>query len=166
MIRNLQRAALLLLTVAAAAPAGAQVTDQLDAYWAELARTVAEGSYEAYAAAYHADAVLVSLGGGRSYPIAEALAGWKQGFDDTRAGTLTAGVEFRFSRRLTGPTTAHETGIFRYVSQRPGQEPEVALIHFTALLVKRDGAWKLVMEHQKEPATVAEWDALRGPDSG
>lgn len=159
MTRTATLAGLLLLTAAAASPAPAQVTAELDAYWTELRRTVAEGDYDGYAAAYHEDAVLVSLSGGRSYPIAEALAGWKPGFDDTHAGRMTADVEFRFTRRLNDAKTAHETGIFRYVSQQPEGEPEVALVHFEALLVKRDGEWSTVMEYQKEPATEAEWEA-------
>ena len=150
-----------LLLAAASAPAPAQVMAELDAYWTELARTVAEGDYEAYAAAYHDDAVLVTLTGGSSYPIAEALARWKPGFDDTRAGNMSAGVEFRLTRRLNDATTAHETGIFRYFSRQPGEEPDVALVHFEALLVKLDGQWKMVMEYQKEPATPGEWEKAR-----
>lgn len=159
MTRTATLAGVLLLTAAAASPAPAQVTAELDAYWTELRRTVAEGDYDGYAAAYHDDAVLVSLAGGRSYPIAEALAGWKPGFDDTREGRMTADVEFRFTGRLNDASTAHETGIFRYVSEQSDGEPEVALVHFEALLVKRDGEWLTVMEYQKEPATEAEWEA-------
>ncbi|MGD2123925.1 MAG: hypothetical protein PVJ76_19395, partial [Gemmatimonadota bacterium] len=43
------------------APALAQDrTGELDAFWAEVSRTVAEGDFEGYAATYHEDAVLVS----------------------------------------------------------------------------------------------------------
>jgi hypothetical protein len=75
--------ALLLLSGAAALPVQAQVTAELDRYWAEVSRTVAEGDFEGYSATYHPDAVLVSLGSGNSYPISRALAGWKNGFDQT-----------------------------------------------------------------------------------
>lgn len=136
-------------------------TAELDAYWAELARTVEEGDYEAYAAAYHPDAVLVSRGSRTSYPIANALAAWKPGFEDTAAGHAEAGVEFRFTERLNDATTAHETGMFRYFIQPEGEEAQVALLHFDALLVKRDGRWQMIMEYQKEPATDAEWEAAR-----
>lgn len=142
-----------------AAPAPAQTEAELDAYWTELSRTVREGDYEGYAATYHPDAVLVSLSSGTSYPIAQALAGWKQGFDDTAAGLATAGVEFRFTQRLHDAVSAHETGLFRYFIQEPGQEPRVALVHFEALLVKRDGEWKMIMEYQKLSATPSEWEA-------
>ena len=93
--------------------ASAQVAE-LDAYWLEVGRTVAEGDFEGYSATYHPDAVLVSMASSNSYPIADALAGWKPGFDDTKAGKQSAGVELRFSQRLLSETTAHETGIFRY----------------------------------------------------
>ena len=140
------------------ASALAQVTTELDAYWAEVSRTVAEGDFEGYAALYHPDAVLV-MGGAESYPIAKALAGWKQLFDDTHAGKAVGGVEFRFTGRLNDGTTAHETGMFRYTFEPVDGEEAGALVHFEALLVKRDGEWLMVMEYQKEPATDEEWDA-------
>jgi len=137
----------------------AQTIDELDAYWAELSRTVEEGEFEGYAALYHPDAVLVSLGSGTSYPIAQALAGWKQGFDDTAAGRAEAGVDFRLTQRLNDGTTAHETGIFRYTFSPEGGETTVAPVHFEALLVKQDGEWLMLMEYQKGMATEQEWEA-------
>lgn len=141
------------------APAHAQVADELDAYWAEVSRMVAQGDFEGYAALYHPDAVLVSLNSGDSFPIAQALAGWKQGFDDTAEGRAEAGVDFRFTQRLHDETTAHETGIFRYTLVPETGEPVVAPVHFEALLVKKDGRWLMLMEYQKEMATEEEWTA-------
>ena len=131
---------------------------ELDAFWAEVSRTVAEGDFEGYAATYHDDAILVSGTSGTTYPISQALDGWKQGFLDTRAGAMEASVEFRFTRRLSDDTTAHETGIFHYEvvdgeGNRSGQ-----FIHFEALLIKKEG-WKMMMEYQKSVATQEEWDA-------
>jgi ketosteroid isomerase-like protein len=140
-------------------PAVAQATAELDGFWAEMSRTVAEGDFAGYAALYHPDAVLVSLGANVSHPIADALAGWKQGFDDTRAGMAAAGVEFRFTQRLHDASTAHETGIFRYTLDPEEGDPIDAMVHFEGLLVKKDGRWQLVMEYQKQPATNAEWEA-------
>lgn len=151
-----------LLLGATSTPSVSPATDpnaELDAYWRSLARTVAEGDYEGYKAGYHPDAVLVSVDSGNSYPISQAFDGWKQGFDDTRAGKMKAGVDFRFTQRLNDATTAHETGMFRYWAQPAGQEPQVMLLHFQALLVKRAGRWLTVMEYQMTPATQAEWDA-------
>ena len=137
----------------------AQVTPQLDAFWAEMARTVQEGDFEGYGRLYHPDAVLVSLGSETSYPIARALAGWEQGFIDTHEGRAEASVTFRFTQRLHDETTAHETGIFRYTLTPTNGDPRVASIHFEGLLVRQDGTWLLVMEYQKRPATDEEWAA-------
>ena len=136
------------------ATAGAQVATELDAYWADVSRTVVEGDFEGYADLYHPDAVLVMLGRG-SVPIGEALAGWKQLFVDTSDGKAVAGVEFRITERLSDATTAHDTGMF----EPEEGEGAVSLVRFEALLVKRDGRWLMVMEYQKEPATDAEWAA-------
>lgn len=140
--------------------AGVSYAQDLDAYWAEVSRTVEEGDYEGYAALYHEDAVLVSNFSQSSIPISEALAGWKPGFDDTKAGKMAAEVTFRISQRLSDASTAHDTGIFRYVSTPAGGEPNEALIHFEALFVKKDGVWLMTMEYQKSPATQEEWEAL------
>ena len=140
------------------ATAGAQVATELDAYWADVSRTVVEGDFEGYADLYHPDAVLVMLGRG-SVPIGEALAGWKQLFVDTSDGKAVAGVEFRITERLSDATTAHDTGMFRYTFEPEEGEGAVSLVRFEALLVKRDGRWLMVMEYQKEPATDAEWAA-------
>lgn len=146
-------------TTSIVSPSDVQHTE-LDAYWAESSRTVREGDFEAYADSYHEDAVLVNGIRGTSYAISEALDGWKEGFDDTRDGKMTAAVDFRFSERLISENTAHETGIFRYTSQMEGEEESVALIHFQSLTVKKDGRWVMMMEYQIATATDAEWTAL------
>jgi len=136
----------------------AQVITELDSYWHEATRTVEEGDFDGYAGLYHPDAVLVMQGRG-TVPIGEALAGWKQLFLDTRDGEAEANVEFRFTERLNDATTAHETGIFRYVFEPQDGEPSVSLVHFESLLVKRDGRWLMLMEYQQDPATEQEWAA-------
>ncbi len=145
-----------LLALPATAPA--QITTELDAYWAEVSRTVEEGDFEGYAELYHPDAVLVMKSSG-TVPIAEAVAGWKQLFVDTHAGKAMAGVEFRLTERLNDATTAHETGLFRYTFEPEEGDDAVSLVRFEALLVKRDGRWLMVMEYQKDPTSDAEWGA-------
>ena len=132
----------------------------LDAFWVEVSRSVKEGDFEGYAATCHPRGVLVSEAKQTSYPLEKALAGWKQGFDDTKAGKMKAGVEFRFSHRIGDETTAHETGIFRYATVDDTGKETPALIHFAALLVKEKGRWLVLMEHQKTEATEKEWDTL------
>lgn len=157
MIRDLRWTAVVAL-LALPSTASAQVATELDAYWAEVARTVVVGDFEGYSTLYHPDAVLVMQGSG-TVPIGSALAAWKQGFDDTRDGKAVAGVEFRFTDRLNDESSAHETGMFRYTIKPEDGEGQVALVHFEALLVKKDGRWLMVMEYQKEPATDEEWEA-------
>jgi len=136
------------------------VIAELDAFWAEVSRTVSEGDFDAYAATYHPDAVLVSGLNSTSYPITTALAGWREGFEDTRSGVMEASVEFRFTARWHDDTTAHETGIFHYVTTFPGGSRFEQWLLFEALLVKRDG-WKLMMELQRSLATAEEWEAAQ-----
>lgn len=128
--------------------------------WKEVSRTVAEGDFEGYSATFHKDAVLVNGISKNSYPIANALNGWKQGFDDTKAGKMTASVDFRFSERLISETTAHETGIFKYSSQQEGGELQTVYVHFESLSIKASGEWKMVMEYQVKIATEEEWAGL------
>jgi ketosteroid isomerase-like protein len=133
---------------------------ELDNYWEELSTTVQEGDFEGYSDLYHEDAILVSGMQGNSYKISVALAGWKQGFEDTKAGKMQATVEFRFSERLVGEGTAFEVGIFKYISKQEGQDPQVFLAHFEGLLIEKDGKWLMMMENQKSVATEEEWNAL------
>lgn len=156
MLRSTLLAFLLLLVPAATAQ---DVIAELDAYWAEVSRTVQEGDFEGYAATYHPDAVLVFAGSNATMPIADGLAVWKNGFDATASGAQKASVSFRFSRRLNSATTAHEIGIFHYQADGPDGVTD-AMVHFTGLLVKKDGRWLMMMEDQEELATQAEWDAL------
>lgn len=133
---------------------------ELDAYWAEVSRSVREGDFEAYSATCHPEAVLVSGSKKEAYPLAKALARWKQEFTDTAAGTRKSSVVFRFSHRWGDPTAAHEAGIFLYSFQPEGEERKDEYVHFEALLVKKEDGWKILMEYQKGPATEEEWKAL------
>ena len=133
---------------------------ELDAYWAKVSRSVREGDFEGYKSTCHAEGVLVSGAKKSSVPLSEALIRWKQGFLDTREGKIKADVKFRFSQRFGDESTAHETGIFLYSTVDPEGQRKQEYIHFQALLVKRKGKWKIMMEYQKSKATRTEWDAL------
>ena len=141
---------------------GQKVTrlEELDAYWAEVSRTVKEGDFEGYAATCHEDGVLISGKKGTSYLLSKALQKWKTEFDQTKAGTMEASVEFRLSKRWGDADTAHEVGMFRYAQNVGKGEERVAYIHLEALLVKKDG-WKILMENQKREGTEEEWDKLK-----
>jgi len=133
---------------------------ELDRFWAEVARAVREGDFEAYAATCHPDGVLVSEKKGLSQPLAVALARWKQEFLDTQAGRMNASVEMRFTSRLGDATTAHETGIFRYSAGKPGEAHRTDHVPFHALLVKQDGRWRILMEHQRLHVDEDQWRKL------
>jgi ketosteroid isomerase-like protein len=137
---------------------------ELDEYWAELSRTVQEGDFKGYAATYHDDAVIIFATGENksSIPVEKALAGWRQGFEDTESGKVSSDVEFRFSQRIGDATTAHETGIFHYTSSdQNGKVIADHLVHFEMLLIKRGDTWLGVMEYQKSIASEKEWNALK-----
>lgn len=133
---------------------------ELDAFWAEISRSVGEGDFEAYEASCHPEGVLVSGTKKSSSPLSEALARWQKEFIATKAGEMKASVKFRFSQRLGDETTAHETGIFLYANVGPDGKHHQEYIHFEILLVKKEGHWKTLMEYQKSKASPNEWDAL------
>ena len=139
---------------------GSSRLEQLDAYWAEVSRCVREGDFAGYKATCHKDGVLVSGSKGKAYPLSVALERWEQDFIDTKSGKVKANVEFRFSRRLGDSTTAHETGMFCYTSEKPDGTVTKDYIHLEALLIKR-GGWKMLMEYQKFRGTEQEWNRLR-----
>jgi hypothetical protein len=137
---------------------------ELDVLWAELARTVKDGDFEGYKINYHNDAVVVFASGKTksSMPISKALAGWEKGFMDTKSGKTNDIVEFRFSQRIGDATTAHETGIFNYTSaDSKGEVLATYIVHFEALLVKRNGDWRVIMEFQKSNGNQEDWNALK-----
>ncbi len=134
---------------------------ELDAYWAEVSRTVGEGDFEGYKATCHEQGVLVAGIKKTSQPLAKALARWKQEFDDTKAGKMKASVAFRFGSRIGDADTAHETGIFIYTAQAADGKRTEEYIHFEALLIKQEGKWKILMEYQKSKATQKEWEAMK-----
>lgn len=142
-----------------AAPEPARLK-QLDAYWAEVSRAVGTGDFAAYEATCHPEGVLVSGSKKTSSPLADALKRWKKEFDATKSGEMKASVDFRFSQRLGDAITAHETGMFLYSSVGTDGKETHDYIHFEALLVKRDGHWKILMEYQKSKGTRAEFEAL------
>ena len=145
---------------AALAPGEAERLKELDAYWSEVSRAVKEGDFDGYKATCHPEGVMVSGASKRSYPLAEALAGWEKDFIATKQGKLKASVQFRFSKRFGSSTTAHETGIFLYSTEDELGGRARDYVHFEALLIKEGDKWKILMEYQKSNARPSQWDAL------
>lgn len=154
----------LTLTLSSLTPPAASaqmVTDELDAFWAEVVRTIEEGDFEGYSALYHPDAVLVSNLTEKTYPISGALKGWRHFFDDTKAGTLKASLRLKITHRVNdGSGTALEGGMFHYRTETADGEVTDEYTYFEALLVKKDGQWKQMMEYQRGAGTDNNWDAL------
>lgn len=136
---------------------------ELDRYYAKVSQTVNEGDFEGYTALYHKDAVVIFATGKNktSNNIEVALANWKQGFIDTKAGRKRDNVEFRFSQRISSETTAHDTGIFYFTSFENGKEAIKELVHFEMLLVRGKDGWYSLMEYQKSKASQEEWESLK-----
>jgi hypothetical protein len=132
----------------------------LDAYWAEVSRCVKEGDFQGYSSTIHPEGVLVAGTGKKAYPLTKALSNWEKNFTATKAGETTEGVSFKFSERLGDETTAHETGMFLYWKAHADGKKKIEYIHLAALLVMKNGEWKILMEHQKSKGTKEEWDAL------
>jgi ketosteroid isomerase-like protein len=157
---------LLAVSLLVASPLAGQddpVIAELDAFWAEVARTVAEGDFEGMVATYHPDGVWVSAVPSR--PATRALRGMTAEAAEvaarTRAGEQAPRVEFRFSSRVHDSTTAHEVGMVRFTSTRGGVVVEDVYGLVDSYLVKKDGRWMILVEIQRWDMTKAEWDALR-----
>ena len=133
---------------------------ELDAFWAEISRSVKEGDFAGYKATCHENGVLVTGIRKQCYPLRQALSRWQKEFEDTEAGKMKASVEFRFSHRYGDSTTAHAAGIFRYTQEIEGQDPKPEYIEFENLMIREGGKWQTVMEYQKSVVTRADWDAL------
>jgi ketosteroid isomerase-like protein len=141
--------------VAAASPTSAEIDRDV---WAPVAASVANDDIVAMGRPYHFAAVLVTKAGTK--PIAAALDGWGKDIVAARKNGVRATVEFRFSSRRDDATTAFETGIFKYSTTDRAGVTTPRYVELEALLVKHDGKWRLVMEHQLEPTTEAAWNAL------
>ncbi|OKY24784.1 MULTISPECIES: Cif family virulence factor [Thalassotalea] len=142
------------------AQANTEVEKELAAFWQEAEKTVATGDFDGYSATFHSDAILVSDIAKTSYPIANALTRWKQGFDDTKAGNMKAGVTFKFTSSLLSNTTAHQTGYFYYYSIGSQGKKSPFIAHFEALLVKQNGKWQIMMERHIKQVEQQVWDSI------
>lgn len=140
---------------------GTRAIKAIDAYWEEVERAVREGDYEAYCATVHPDAVIIAGAKQASYPLEQALIRWEKDFENTKSGELKGKVDFRFAKRYRDTATAHESGVFRYITTPKNGEATTDYISFEALLVEKDGEWKMLMENQIGPATQEEWEALK-----
>lgn len=136
--------------------------ETLDRYWKNLSSTVQKGDDMAYAAAYHPDAVVVNLVADpqNSKTIAQAMEGWRSGFQDTQAGKVRSQVDFRFSSRVGDEKSAYEIGIFHYAQEKEGTIIADVYIDFEMLLVKKEGQWLALLELQRSISSKEDWEVL------
>jgi len=137
------------------------LTDELDVAWGKLKKTVSKGDFRSFKSVYHRDAILVNGISKKSYPIKDAFAGWKQGFEDTKSGIISAHVHVKFSQRLYDQTSAHETGIFHYYTIDKEGKQNDSYVHFESLWVKKNNKWFMMMEYQKSRTDKVEWDEFK-----
>ncbi|MEM9481592.1 MAG: nuclear transport factor 2 family protein [Verrucomicrobiota bacterium] len=132
-------------------------TAEVDSFWAKISKSVSKGDFEAYRSAHHPDAVLVV--NGKSQSMEGAHKAFQRGFNDTAAGTVKAGIEFRWTQRSVGVDTAFQKGVFRYWSEASGNS-YTEYTQFEAILVKGDKGWKLLVQKQYKALTEEDWDAI------
>jgi len=126
--------------------------------WAVFVATVATDDIVRMGDAYHPNAVLVNPR--ETAPIKDTLERWGKDMVAAKAKGNKAEVEFRFSRRQDGATTAFESGIFKYTVIEKSGARTSKFYPFEQLLAKANGKWRVLMERQFAEVTQAEWDKL------
>ena len=140
-------------------PPTAQISAEIDReVWAVLVKTVATDDIAGMGAVYIPDAVLVNAR--QTSPIKETLAGWGRDMVAAKAKGNRAEVEFRFSRRTDNPSTAFESGMFRYTVIEKSGAKTSKIYPFEQLLAKVNGKWRILMERQFAEVAEAEWEKL------
>lgn len=150
----------LLSLLASRAPAlAAQSSAAIDAdVWRAISASVVDADIRAMARTYHPDAVLVTASGTR--PIRDALDGWGKDMVTAKANGTRATVDFRFSLRQDNASTAFEAGVFKYTVIDKDGVSRPSYRRLETLLVKHEGAWRIVMERQLDAVSAQEWDAM------
>ncbi len=154
---------LLLCVVMRASPALAQVDTPvagLDAFWAELGRSIMEGDIDGMRGVYHPDAVGLYWQGdtysmGLMTEANDAQAGY---FLETRNGARTIDIQWRFVKRVHDANAAHEIAIARFIETPAGGTARTSYGHIEAFLVNR-GKWLSLVSNVRWNATEAEWNA-------
>ena len=133
----------------------------IDRAWDKIKATITKGDFRSFKSSYHRDAILVNGISKKCYPIKTALDGWKQGFDDTKEGSMDANLELKFSQRIFDSSTAHETGIFHYYTiDKKGVQTDT-YVHFESLWIKKQNKWFMMMENQVSRSDKEEWDKFK-----
>lgn len=140
----------------AASPSSLEIDAQL---WSAITASVVNDDIVAMGRTYHPSAILVSNSGTK--PIAQALAGWGKDIAAAKKAGTKANVIFRFSKRQDDAESGFESGIFRYSTTTQAGVATVSYRRFEALVTKRGGKWLMLMEHQLDAATEADWNGIK-----
>ena len=127
--------------------------------WQVISQSVIDRDIVAMGSTYHPDAVVVNAK--ETAPISSTLIRWGKGMEKELQEGSSARVSFRFSQRMINASSAFEEGIFKYVSINSEGIESAAYMEFEVLLVKKDGRWLTLMEHQLAETDQAAWDALK-----
>ena len=137
------------------------VLGEIDRAWDKIKATITKGDFRSFKSNYHRDAILVNGISKKCYPIKTAFDGWKQGFDDTKEGSMDANLELKFSQRIFDRSTAHEIGIFHYYTiDKKGVQTDT-YVHFESLWIKKQHKWFMLMENQISRTDKEEWDKFK-----
>jgi len=159
-MKRLYKIFTLILTLSNITAQETSVALEIDTAWEKLKKTISKGDFNSFKSVYHQDAIFVNGILKKSYPIKNAFDGWKQGFDDTKSGIISAHLDVRFSQRLYDNTSAHEIGIFHYYTINKDGKLSDSYVHFESLWVKKNNKWLMIMEYQKSSTDKDEWNEL------
>lgn len=137
-------------------PTSSEIDSQV---WAAVAASVVADDIVAMGKTYHPAAVLVTKAG--TQPISAALVGWGKDMVTAKKAGTRATVELRFDRRQDDATTAFEAGAFKYTTTDRSGKSTSGYTRFESLLVKTNGRWQILMEHQLDPITESDWNRIR-----
>ena len=165
MVRRLATVGVALWFLAGAVAGGRQSTPAASStpeidrdVWSVIVATVAADDIVGMGRVYSPDAVLVSPKG--TSPIKDTLERWGRDMRAAKAKGNRATVAFRFSRRQDDPTTAFESGIFKYTVIEKSGASTSSYYPFEQLLAKTNGHWRVLMERQFAAVTQDAWDKL------
>ena len=136
------------------------VIKELDSSWDEIKKSIKDGDFRKFKKMYHRDAILVNGIKNSTYPIRSAFNGWEKGFRDTKADSIDANLELKFSQRIFDNSTAHEKGIFHYYTINKKGRTTDSFIYFEALWIKKQNKWFMLMENQISRTSKSEWDSF------
>ena len=148
-----------ILVISAGASQTPPVSSEIDrGIWSVFTATVANEDIVGMGRVYFPEAVLVTPKG--TTPIKQTLERWGRDMAAAKARGDKATVEFRFSLRQDDSTTAFEAGLFKYTVITKAGVSTPQFVPFEVLLVKSNGAWRVLMERQFAAVAQADWDKL------